>query len=853
MPVESPNHGGQSTVVNPADLTASPYGWHDTNGAAGAEYTITRGNNVHAQDDQNDNNGTGFSPDGGGALDFLFPVNTANAPSTYLDGALTNLFYWNNIIHDVFYQYGFDEASGNFQQNNYGKGGSGGDYVLADGQDGGGVNNANFATPSDGSNPRMQMYLWTTGTPDRDGDLDNGIIAHEYGHGISNRLTGGRFANTCLTNAEQAGEGWSDYFGLVLTHKAGDTRNTPRGIGTYSIDEGTGGTGIRQYPYTTDMTVNLHTYDDIRTVAVPHGVGSVMCATLWDLYWDLIDVYGYDSDIYFGTGGNNIAIQLVIDGLKMQPCSPGFMDVRDAILAADELNYGGVNKCTIWSSFARRGMGYYASQGSSSSRSDGTEDFSLPPDQGLNSTPDKTIASNGEVVNFVVNNTASCIDLTDVIVTDTVPAGMTYVTNSASDGGVESGGVITWPTIPSLTAGSGFSFTFQATMNTPYSEPSVVFYDDLEAGGANWMLSNASNLNNWALTTSPNSFAPGTTAWFAVEPEADPNVSENEYLTLSWALLPDSELQFNHKYDTEANWDGGQVEISEDDGLSWTDLGPNFTANGYNDYIRNNNVDEAFAGNSGGYLTSVVDLSSFCGNVLIRFNFYYDQFVAGNGWYVDDVQITSAAGVINTAHMSSNEGVEQINTDCITVSSLVLPVEWVNVSAQGHDVSKKIEVSWSTAAEINNKGYFIERLNNNKFIEIGWVDTQATASTLRSYMFEDRDVNFNQVYTYRIRQVDFDGQSSYSNIVTARLNGATDVKIYPNPLKSGSDLFFTGLSANDDAIHIELIDQQGRTIRAMELAGETDVRISTASFSPGVYILRWASGVATGAQRIIIY
>ena len=101
---------------------------------------------------------------------------------------MTNLFYWNNLVHDVMYQYGFDEVSGNFQENNYGRGGSASDYVYAEAQDGGGTNNANFATPVDGGNPRMQMYLWNYTTPNRDGDFDNGIIVHEYGHGISTRL-----------------------------------------------------------------------------------------------------------------------------------------------------------------------------------------------------------------------------------------------------------------------------------------------------------------------------------------------------------------------------------------------------------------------------------------------------------------------------------------------------------------------------------------------------------------------------------------------------------------------------------------------------------------------------------------
>lgn len=379
-PVESPNHGARSLRNAPwnSALNASPFGWNDTNGAPGAEFQITRGNNAHAQEDANGNNGTGYSPSGGAGLDFDFPINLAQAPSTYQDAAITNLFYWNNLMHDVWYQYGFDEASGNFQANNYGSGGLGNDHVLADAQDGSGTNNANFATPPDGSNPRMQMFLWT-GAPMIDSDLDNGIIAHEYGHGISNRLVGGPSNTNCLTNAEQMGEGWSDFFSLVMTMEPGDTGPDARGMGTFADGQPANGPGLRPSPYSTDLGVNAYTYGNTNAgVSQPHGIGFVWCTMLWDLTWALIDQYGYDPDPYNGNGGNNIAMQLVIDGMKLTPCGPGFVDARDAILQADQLLYGGANQMLIWTAFAQRGLGFSASQGSPGSRSDQVEAFDIP-------------------------------------------------------------------------------------------------------------------------------------------------------------------------------------------------------------------------------------------------------------------------------------------------------------------------------------------------------------------------------------------------------------------------------------------------------------------------------------------
>ena len=212
----------------------------------------------------------------------------------------------------------------------------------------------------------------------RDSGLENTVAAHEYGHGISSRLAGGRMTVGCLSHNENMAEGWSDWFGLMVTIKEGDQGSDKRGIGTYVLGEPITGDGIRRYPYSTDMNINPETYDDIKTAGF-HGVGAVGAQMLWEMTWNLIEEYGFDPDFHNGTGGNNIAMQLVIDGLKLQRCAPGFVDVRDAILEADELANDGVNKCLIWSAFAKRGLGFSADQGSRFDTTDGVEAFDLPP------------------------------------------------------------------------------------------------------------------------------------------------------------------------------------------------------------------------------------------------------------------------------------------------------------------------------------------------------------------------------------------------------------------------------------------------------------------------------------------
>jgi PKD repeat protein len=378
VPLEAPSFGVRTIVNNPHDSLASPYAWHDTNGVDGAEFTITRGNNVHAYEDANDDNLPGYAPDGGAGLNFNFSYDGSQPPLTYQDASITNLFYMNNICHDVTYKNGFTDAAGNFQSNNYGRGGLGNDYVRAEAFDGSGINNANFSTPPDGTSGRMQMYVWTGPTPDIEASMDNGIIAHEFGHGLSNRLTGGPSNTSCLSHSEQGGEGWSDWLALILTIEPGDSGAMGRGIGTYALGQPTTGLGIRRFRYSTDMSINPQTYADLASSSGSHQKGEIWCDAIWDMTWFLINDLGYNSITDSVNSGNNIAMRLVLEGMKLQPCNPGYIDARDAILLADQLLYNNAHRCTIWQAFARRGMGYYASQGAVTSSTDQVADFTMP-------------------------------------------------------------------------------------------------------------------------------------------------------------------------------------------------------------------------------------------------------------------------------------------------------------------------------------------------------------------------------------------------------------------------------------------------------------------------------------------
>jgi hypothetical protein len=213
-----------------------------------------------------------------------------------------------------------------------------------------------------------------------DGSFDNGIIIHEYGHGVSQRLTGTGY--DCLlsnVSTEQMGEGWSDFFALMLTNKTGDNTSIPRGVGTYVMGQSTTGAGTRPSKYSTDFTINNYTYEKTNGMDNSHSIGFVWATMLWDLHWKYVEKYGYSSDIMTNaTNGSTRVLQLVIDALKLQPCNPTFIEGRDAILAADQATTGGEDKCMIWKAFARRGLGLNASAGSKTNINDQVEDFTVP-------------------------------------------------------------------------------------------------------------------------------------------------------------------------------------------------------------------------------------------------------------------------------------------------------------------------------------------------------------------------------------------------------------------------------------------------------------------------------------------
>jgi hypothetical protein len=367
LPVETPQDGVRAILTDPNDLVASPFGWHDLNGVAGPELFVTQGNNADVF--FTNLAGVQLVANGGAGLNFNFPLDLTLQPLNNVEAVTTNVFYIVNTMHDLTFRYGFDEAAGNFQFLNYSGQGVGGDSLNVNAADIVNLDNAFMLTLPDGQVSDLNMGIFTSTLPFRYSGLDAQTVIHEFSHGVTDRLTGGPADVLALLTVQSYGmaEGWSDFFAILSTLKATDTKDTPMYVGAYlDGNSDATGPGFRRNPYAFNKTINPITLNDFNG-GFPnnevHNTGEIWASALIDMMWLLIDKYGFDPNLATGTGGNNLAFRLVMDALKLQPASPTFMQARDAIIAADRALTGGANYDLIWAAMARRGFGRHATSG----------------------------------------------------------------------------------------------------------------------------------------------------------------------------------------------------------------------------------------------------------------------------------------------------------------------------------------------------------------------------------------------------------------------------------------------------------------------------------------------------------
>ena len=817
----------------------------------------TRGNNADAYADL-------VTPDGFTAGDFRADAtspstfdrtyDTSIAPNSSVEqqkASVTQLFFMNNWLHDWFYDAGFNEASGNAQTDNFGRGGLGNDSIRAEAQDFGGTNNANMFTPSDGGRPRMQMFVFNglrglttnsqpsntlpaltravgvttqsgptsfnlTGdvaraTPvdacvpatgvagkialvdrggaapggaacgfalkvqnaqaggaigviianvassnqptqapgmagncapappsacfipalslnlatgdlfrnavaagnvnvtmdrqiDRDGTLDNMIIAHEWGHYISNRLVGN---SSGLSNNQGGGmgEGFGDFHALLMTVREEDALVPANANwnGAYAMSGyATTGIaplnsfyfGIRRYPYSTDMTKNGLTFRHISNgqalPAVPtnpngnpnaqvHNTGTVWASMLWESYAALLrDTQGPNPRLTFAQAQDRMKKYLVA-GYKLTPFAPTFVEARDAILAAayaNDVNDGFL----ICSAFAKRGAGTraVAPDRLSTTNSPVTESYVCGNDVAFQDSAVSVVAQCDSDV-FLDNSETATLTITlRNAGGGTLSNTTATVTTSNPHVSFPNGNQVSFAPIAPFKTGSA-SLTIglfgavgiqEITFDVSYNDPDLAFPGPFTTTIG--IRANADNVLNSSATDNVESPAVAWTTgkdpalggnlpsriaaslfnhrWF-VPNNGQPSDVFLISPTLNVAPTGSFSMSFDHRFSFEQpRFDGGVIEISTN-GTTWTDVGTSL----YNGTLVATGTNPlrgrpAFLNASAGYPAMVnVNLNlpaTYLGqNVQIRFRAGADDNTASVGWEIDNI---SFQGITNT-------------------------------------------------------------------------------------------------------------------------------------------------------------------------------------------------------------
>ncbi|MDQ6813910.1 MAG: M36 family metallopeptidase, partial [Bacteroidota bacterium] len=654
-----------------------------------------------------------------------------------------------------------------------------------------------------------------------------------------------------------------------------------RSIGNYVTYQPYNGRGIREFPYTTDMTKNPATFGYVKRpdYSETHSVGFVWCTMLYEMMQGFIDKYGMNDNVYEGanpiTGpdgknmppssakGNNIATRLVIEAMKLQQTSPTFIQERDAILKADSLLYSGRDVCdVIWKAFAKRGLGFSAVSGTNA-LGDEVEAFDVPlacdPSQKRvrieKSAPIKAL--NNAAVAYTIKVTNLLAFAADnVVISDTLINDLAFQNGTVTKGTLaQSGQIVTW------TLNLAARDTAVMTINTILSSANastLVFGDDQEGATTSFIPANMGGVDTWTKKDSASQAYSGSRYWFA--PDTDLGGS-NTTLTTSnpISVVASSTLVFIHKFATEVNYDGGVVEVSTDN-TNWSYLPANkFIKGSYNGSIPTANNPSigtsdlaAFSGASNGYMVSIAKLEDYAGKAIyIRFRFTSDVgggSVTNGGWWLDDVyvlnnltQITNSAVAITTtnAPVSFREGTNASSSS----SSFVLDNKTLasNLGSLTAVTSgQSIKVSWKTFSELNTSTFVVERKApaQTDFIKIGEVAAAGNSNSTKEYSFSDNTVTSLKKYQYRIKEVSKSGEFMYTNIAVIQF-GALEFKasVYPNPADNVVNLSIVNPAANK--ITINVFDGIGKKLFTLN-GGNSEsnlISIPVTYLKPGTYYI----------------
>jgi hypothetical protein len=301
-------------------------------------------------------------------------------------------------------------------------------------------------------------------------------------------------------------------------------------------------------------------------------------------------------------------------------------------------------------------------------------------------------------------------------------------------------------------------------------------------------------------------------------------------------------LAFYHYVSLENKWDGGNIKYKLNDG-SWSLLPASaFIFNPYNDALNGGNNDNPMSGQSaftgadegsvsGSWGQSQIDLSMLGATAGDQIRFRWELGTDGcngwDGWYLDDIVICS----------------------CETF----LPINLVKFDAEARESA--VELFWQTALERNNAGFEIQRKEEGlvTFEKVGWKTGHGDSDQLLNYAFEDKNVGAGKTYYYRLMQIDFDGNHTYSNVVSVEIpeSDLVSFTLVPNPAADHVTLTVQGFE--DFGLVVEVFDTKGNIVFQNEFIGPVvEYLFDLSNIDTGLYFVRITGDFGSLVQRLVV-
>ena len=286
-------------------------------------------------------------------------------------------------------------------------------------------------------------------------------------------------------------------------------------------------------------------------------------------------------------------------------------------------------------------------------------------------------------------------------------------------------------------------------------------------------------------------------------------------------------LSFWTKYDIESNYDYAQVEISTNNGSTFTPLTGNYTQPGTGSFQPNG--EPLYDGVQSSWVNEQMDLTSYNSNqVKLKFELKTDVSVTNDGWYVDDIGIVVYG---------------------------IVPVELSSFSAKTQD--SEIILNWVTSSEINNMGFEIQRRTNDyKWTKIGFANGKGTTTEKSLYSFLDKNPVDGKSY-YRLKQIDFDGSSKFYNSIEVDFETVKEYSLaqnYPNPFNPSTEISFS--IAKSSNVTLKIYNLLGSEVAVlvdgfME-AGRHSLEFTAKDLTSGVYFYTIKADDFTSTRKMIL-